>query len=115
MKLLTGLCSTAAAFALAATAPLQAQNDRAQTAMASNTETTAEPDGPALWKVADEDTTIYLFGTVHALPEGVDWFSGPVADALTASDMLVTEIHVQPGSETSHAGKFPGGRNVASG
>ena len=28
----------------------------------------AEPVGPGLWKVADEDTTIYLFGTIHALP-----------------------------------------------
>ena len=24
--------------------------------------------GSALWKVTDKDTTIYLFGTVHALP-----------------------------------------------
>ena len=26
-------------------------------------------DGPALWKVADEDTTVYLFGTIHILPQ----------------------------------------------
>jgi hypothetical protein len=47
---------------------------------------------PALWKVADEDTTIYLFGTVHALPEGVEWYTGPVADAFNSSETLVTEI-----------------------
>lgn len=47
---------------------------------------------PALWKVADKDTTIYLFGTVHALPAGVRWLSGPVESALAASDQLVTEI-----------------------
>src|SRR3546814_9737167 len=51
-----------------------------------------ELGGPALWKLADEDTTIYLFGTVHALPDGVAWFRGPVADALTQSDEVVTEI-----------------------
>ncbi|MBA4163149.1 MAG: TraB/GumN family protein [Erythrobacter sp.] len=51
-----------------------------------------ELGGPALWKLADEDTTIYLFGTVHALPDGVAWFRGPVADALTGSDEVVTEI-----------------------
>src|SRR6185369_1001930 len=28
---------------------------------------------PALWKLADADTTIYLFGTIHALPDGVEW------------------------------------------
>lgn len=54
--------------------------------------TPAAPAGPALWKVADEDTSIYLFGTVHALPEDIDWFSGPVAEALDSSGTLVTEI-----------------------
>ena len=48
--------------------------------------------GPAIWKVADKDTTIYLFGTVHALPKDAQWFSGPVERAYKASDELVTEI-----------------------
>lgn len=47
---------------------------------------------PALWKVADGDTTVYLFGTIHVLPEGVHWFDGAVADAFRESDTLVTEI-----------------------
>ena len=48
--------------------------------------------GPALWKVADADTTIYLFGTIHALPADVDWYGGPVAAALGSAELLVTEI-----------------------
>ncbi len=48
--------------------------------------------GPAIWKVADKDTTIYLFGTVHALPDDAHWFSGPVARAWRQSNELVTEI-----------------------
>lgn len=47
---------------------------------------------PALWKVADADTTIYLFGTVHALPPGVAWYRGEVAVAFEESRELVTEI-----------------------
>ena len=47
---------------------------------------------PALWKVSDEDTTIYLFGTIHALPDGVEWFGGPVEKAFDGSQELVTEI-----------------------
>ena len=47
---------------------------------------------PALWKIADHDTTIYLFGTIHLLPEGVDWFHGPVANAFEHSDLLLTEL-----------------------
>ena len=58
-----------------------------------NTETQATvPAHPALWKVADDDTTIYLFGTIHALPSGIDWFEGKVADAFDKSGELVTEI-----------------------
>ena len=52
----------------------------------------AEPNGPAMWKVADEDTTIYLFGTVHALPDDVNWLRPDIASALARSDTLVTEI-----------------------
>lgn len=48
--------------------------------------------GPALWKVSDEDTTIYLFGTVHALPGGLSWMDGKVAAALDSADELVTEV-----------------------
>lgn len=48
--------------------------------------------GPALWKVADNDTTIYLFGTVHVLPETANWYDGRVATALQASRSIVTEL-----------------------
>lgn len=47
---------------------------------------------PALWKVSDKDTTIWLFGTIHILPAGIEWYSGPIAKALEGSDTLVTEI-----------------------
>jgi len=47
---------------------------------------------PALWRVADEDTTIFLFGTIHLLPHGLAWFHGPLADAFAGSSELVTEI-----------------------
>lgn len=46
---------------------------------------------PALWKIADKDTTIYLFGTIHALPEGYQW-RGPVLErAFASADTLVIE------------------------
>ena len=47
---------------------------------------------PALWKISDEDTTIWLFGTIHALPAGIDWFGGKIASAFDGSQELVTEI-----------------------
>lgn len=55
-------------------------------------EQVATASGPALWQVSDEDTTIYLFGTVHVLPEGLDWYKPAIAEALTSSDQFVSEI-----------------------
>ena len=59
------------------------------------------PPGPALWKVADEDTTIYLFGTIHFLPEDTAWYRPHVRQALQASGELVTEF------DPAEAAKIP--------
>ena len=47
---------------------------------------------PALWRVQDADTTIYLFGTVHVMKPGIDWFGGEVKKAFDTSDELMLEI-----------------------
>ncbi len=47
---------------------------------------------PALWRVADEDTTIWLVGTIHALPPGLVWRTGRLAEALDGADSLVVEM-----------------------
>jgi uncharacterized protein YbaP (TraB family) len=53
----------------------------------------AEPKAaaPAMWKVADSDTTIYLFGTIHLLPKGTQWRSPAFDKAASGSDTLVVE------------------------
>ena len=53
-----------------------------------------KPASPALWKVADSDTTIYLFGTIHLLPPGTKWRSPAFDKAATGADMLVVETVV---------------------
>ncbi len=53
---------------------------------------TAARTGPALWKVADDDTTIYLFGTVHMLPDDFQWQSATVDKAFEAADTVVFEV-----------------------
>jgi len=50
--------------------------------------------GPALWVVQDMDTTIFLFGTFHALDGRSNWFSRSVRAAFDASDELVLETLV---------------------
>jgi uncharacterized protein YbaP (TraB family) len=49
-----------------------------------------EPD-PAIWLVRDEDTTIYLLGTVHVLPPGFRWRSERVDRIVAEADELVVE------------------------
>lgn len=51
---------------------------------------------PALWVVKDEDTTIYMLGTVHFLKPGLTWFDEAVKDAFDKSDSVVLEI--KPGN-----------------
>ncbi|MFM5918144.1 MAG: TraB/GumN family protein [Novosphingobium sp.] len=71
---------------------------------------------PALWKIADHDTTIYLFGTIHLLPPGIDWLNGPLAYALDHSDTLVTELPDLPMGEVAQAllrhGTLPADQNL---
>ncbi len=47
---------------------------------------------PAMWKVADADTTVYLFGTIHMLPEGQGWRTPAMDSALAGADELVLEV-----------------------
>ena len=47
---------------------------------------------PAMWKLADADTTIYLFGTIHALPAGRQWRTAEFDRALGSADELVLEV-----------------------
>jgi len=49
------------------------------------------PANPALWKVADHDTTVYLFGTIHLLPKDTNWRSNAFDKAAAGADALVVE------------------------
>ena len=51
-----------------------------------------EDADPALWVVKDEDTTIYLFGTVHYLKPDTKWRSKKMDQALKSSSELVLEV-----------------------
>jgi uncharacterized protein YbaP (TraB family) len=72
--------------------------------------------GPALWQVADDDTTIYLFGTVHALPRETSWFDGRIERAFNSANELVTEIDIADAATSSTAlqaaGMLPEGQSL---
>jgi len=108
----------AAPLALFASNPAFAEAQPAAQAAAATTAAPAK--GPALWKVADADTTIYLFGTVHVLPKEIEWYDATIAKALEGSDILVTEITMDASSEaamqqlTMTKGMLPAGTTLRS-
>jgi uncharacterized protein len=52
---------------------------------------------PAIWLLADEDTRIYLLGTVHILPPGFKWRSAAIDRLIAEADELVVETSDEPG------------------
>ena len=60
-------------------------SDRVKDARARN-------DGPAIWVVSDEDTTLYLFGTVHLLPDDLVWQREDMRQAFAKAGTLFFEV-----------------------
>lgn len=75
---------------------------------ACGTAPAAEPKAasPAMWKVADEDTTIYLFGTIHMLPKGTEWRSPEFDKAAAGSDTLVIETVIDESNPAATMGEL---------
>jgi uncharacterized protein YbaP (TraB family) len=61
-----------------------------------------EAPRPGLWMLADDDTRIYLFGTVHILPPELRWRSAGLVRAVAQADELVLEV-----AEDPRAGEVP--------
>ena len=57
----------------------------------------AEKADPAIFEVSDGDTTIYLFGTFHALDGRADWFNDEVKAAFDQSNELILETVIPEG------------------
>jgi uncharacterized protein YbaP (TraB family) len=55
---------------------------------------------PALWEVSDPDTTIYLFGTIHLLPDHFQWETAKFDKALDSSQQLIVETIVDDKNPT---------------
>jgi uncharacterized protein YbaP (TraB family) len=84
MTMAVGLRKTMVRLALAGLLPLAGGAAEAAPA--------ARAARPAMWKLADEDTIVYLFGTIHLLPEGRTWRTPAMDSALAGSQELVLEV-----------------------
>lgn len=62
---------------------------------------TTRPQGPLLWHITDANSTVYLFGSIHALRPG-DYPLGPhIEAAYKAADVLVLEIDMSQVDQTT--------------
>ncbi len=66
-----------------------------QPVAASETAAVAEDaftNGPAIFVIRDEDTTIYFLGTTHVLPPGINWQTSDMQALFAKSEELVLEV-----------------------
>ena len=67
--------------------------------------TTSAQAAPAIWEVRDNDSAIWLFGSIHVLPEATAWRT-PLFDAILAdADMVVFETDISPATMAELGGR----------
>lgn len=49
---------------------------------------------PALWRIRDADSMVYIFGSLHILPQSFKWRAPEIDDAIASSDVFVFEVPV---------------------
>ena len=62
-------------------------------------EARARNDGPAIWVATDFDSTLYLFGTVHLLPDDLVWQREDMRQAFADSGTIFFEVDTGPESQ----------------
>jgi len=74
---------------------------------------------PALWRITDQDSEIWLFGSVHVLPPDLAWRGPHVSEAFAAAEEFVTETDTGDEAQQSFAslaaryGALPPGRTLS--
>jgi len=65
--------------------PTESVDDRVAKARARN-------DGPAIWKVTDYNSTLYVFGTMHLIPQDGDWLRDDLKAVVRESGTVFFEV-----------------------
>ncbi len=66
----------------------------ASTAQAQPADYAALEADPAIWHLSDADSDVYIFGTFHILPPGLDWRTEELQALLASADTLYLEADV---------------------
>ena len=74
---------------------------------------------PAMWRIKNGETTVYLFGSIHALPYGVNWRTPVIDKAIKSSDVFVFEAALSErtidkiGRFDREKGTLPRGKSIS--
>ncbi|MBN9332330.1 TraB/GumN family protein [Devosia sp.] len=55
---------------------------------------------PAIWKVSDEDSSVWLFGSIHMLPHGMEWRTEIFDNLIDEADRIYFETDLGTEAQT---------------
>lgn len=58
-------------------------------------------EGPALWQLSDEDSDIYIFGTIHILPPELEWRTARIDEAFASADTVYFETSTDEAAQAA--------------
>ena len=61
---------------------------------AANAATYITDPRPALWRIAIDDATVFIFGSYHVLPEDLKWMTERLRSAMSTSRVFVFEVEL---------------------
>ncbi|WP_262692601.1 TraB/GumN family protein [Kordiimonas aestuarii] len=71
---------------------------------------------PALWRLADADTEIHIFGTLHVLAKDINWLTTETKTAFEGASALIVELNGdeidRAGPLFTDAGRLPEGQSL---
>ena len=57
---------------------------------------------PAMWKIVNGKSTVYLLGSIHILPAKFNWHTPAIDEAIAASDVFIFETNIDFASAEFH-------------
>jgi uncharacterized protein YbaP (TraB family) len=54
---------------------------------------------PAIWRLDHNSASLYLLGSVHLLPDNINWYGGTIEQIVNDADEVVFEVHLTPEKE----------------
>jgi uncharacterized protein YbaP (TraB family) len=101
MRVWARLTSLACAWLVAFALMFGGHADAASTGLTKQTEA-AGPAHPALWKVVNGKSTVYLLGSIHVLPVNFPWRIPAIEQAIAAADVFAFETNVDFATAEMH-------------